>query len=153
MTTKTKHLNTLVARGGQYGLVFTLKKVPSKSFLSKRLSQDRGNVFKQIIILMVMVMMMSMTMMTMTIITMITMMMMMEKEGSDLIQMRQDLRCRNYSFGRNFLIKEIFWDYLRLLCLAPPPFERPTLMMMMMMALLAMIAVCQISDDNCQYRT
>ena len=99
MTTKTKHLNTLVARGGQHGLVSTLKKVPSKSFLSKRLSQDRGNVFKQIIILM----MMSMTMMTMTIITMITMMMMMEKEGSDLIQMRQDLRCRNYSFGRKLL--------------------------------------------------
>ena len=88
--------------GGQHGLVFTLKKVPSKSFLSKRLSQDRGNVFKQIIILMVMVMMMSMTMMTMTMITMM-MMTMMEKEGSDLIQMRQDLRCRNYSFGRKLL--------------------------------------------------
>ena len=134
MTTKTKHLNTLVARGGQYGLVFTLKKVPSKSFLSKRLSQDRGNVFKQIIILMMMVMMMSMTMMTMTMITMM-MMTMMEKEGSDLIQMRQDLRCRNYSFGRNFLIEKIFWDYLRLLCPAQPHFDRPTLMMMKMMTL------------------
>ena len=91
--------------GGQHGLVSTLKKVPSKSFLSKRLSQDRGNVFKQIIILMMMVMMMSMTMMTMTMITMMMMMMMtmMEKEGSDLIQMRQDLRCRNYSFGRKLL--------------------------------------------------
>ena len=66
--------------GGQHGLVFTLKKVPSKSFLSKRLSQDRGNVFKQIIILM----MMSMTMLTMTMITMMMMMTMMEKEGSDL---------------------------------------------------------------------
>ena len=93
---KNQTSENIGSTGGQHGLVVTLKKVPSKSFLSKRLSQDRGNVFKQIIILM----MMSMTMMTMTIITM---MMMMEKEGSDLIQMRQDLRCRNYSFGRKLL--------------------------------------------------
>ena len=74
---------------------------------------------------------------------------MMEKEGSDLIQMRQDLRCRNYSFGRKLLDWENILGLSQIALPCTASFWSTNTNDDEDDDLGGLIIVCQMSDDTC----